>query len=178
MTENTDTEGEPIQRFPDKEYVFTLIKYFEKFDRVLVPKSRQVLVTWTFSAFCLWRALFFGSSIIFIQSKKEEDSARVIDRIALMYQYLPEFIKAMNPVKPTHCKLSFENRSIIVGVPEGVAHLRGATASIIVLDEAAFIDGVSEVLSAAIPALGRYGKLFLVSSAAPSIFKNLVFDID
>lgn len=93
-----------------------------------------------------------------------------------MYDHLPPIIKEWRRVEKTFCNLKFSNRSQIIGVPEGSKHFRQYTITSLFLDEAAFIDEVSETLAAVKPALGEIGKFTAVSSASPGAFCNLVFD--
>jgi hypothetical protein len=64
----------PIKRFPKKEYLEYLVDRWLKEHLLLVPKSRQIMASWIFTALYLWDAQFHEGRYNYFQSKKEEDS--------------------------------------------------------------------------------------------------------
>ncbi len=177
MTENVKNEETPRQPFPDKPHLFYLIELLRTQNRLLVPKTRQMTVTWVVCAFFLHRMIFFPSRLIFFSSKKELDAEAMCERTKYMYDGLPRWMKNISPVEKKHCKLISErNRSQIIGVPAGADQLRSYTPTDIFADEAAFQDELRAMLAAAIPAIGHRGRIVLASSASPSFFSDLVFD--
>jgi len=68
------------------------------------------------------------------------------------------------------------NRSRLIAIPEGPEHIRGYTATGILMDEVCFHDDVEKTLAAADPALGKHGRLTLISSVGPGFFEQLAFD--
>lgn len=148
-----------------------------RYPRLIIPKSRQMTVTWLISALYLWEAMFFPSRLTFFQSKKEEDSDANLERVFTMYQRLPEFMQIWNPAVKTYCHLKFKrSRSHLWAIPQGANHARQYTVSGYFADEAAFLEEMDTVLAAVGPTLGEKGKFTMVSSAAPSYFEMLVFD--
>ncbi len=177
LTEDVRNEETPRQPFPDKPHLFYIIEHLRRYNRLLIPKTRQMTVTWVVCAFFLHRAIFFPSRLIFFSSKKEEDSQAMIERTHYMYEGLPMWMKELAPVDKKHCKLIFaKNRSQIIGIPAGADQLRSYTPTDIFADEAAFQLELKAMLAAAIPAIGQRGRIVLASSAAPSFFSDLVFD--
>ncbi len=181
LTENPASEAaNPFERFPDKQHLYNLTRIWEREKRLIVPKSRQMTVTWLFIALYLHNAMWNPSRLIFVQSKKEQDADEVLERGFAIYQKLPLFMRNWQPLssgKKTFCEMKFtRNRSRILAIPEGPDHLRGFTATDIFSDETAFQDDVERMTAAALPALGLHGRLTMVSSAAPSFLELLCFD--
>jgi hypothetical protein len=164
----------PYEAFPDKPHLFYLTKMFEKVQSLLVAKSRQLTVTWLFSGLALHHAMFHPARLAFWQSKKEEDSNATLERIHVMWQKLPDFMKAWQPCKQTYCLLKFpRNRSNIRGIPQGADQIRQYTPSLVVSDETAFQEEVDKVMAAIAPTKPKFVG---ISSAAPSYFQYMVLD--
>ena len=183
-TEDVHNRSRPTQPFPDKPHLFYTTRLWQITKRILIPKSRQLTMTWLFCALYLWKAVHWPSRLEFFVSKKEEDADANILRSLFIYQHLPKFYrnycpgvnKAGDPY--TYCNLKFTNRSRMWGIPSGGDQMRQYTASDIFSDEGAFQEGLKEQLASAIPTLGLDGGIAIVSSAAPSFFQDLCFDVE
>lgn len=181
LTENAASmKSSPFESFPDKPHLYYVCKMWEREKRLIIPKSRQLTLTWEIVALYLHDAMFFPSRLNLIQSKKEEDADEVLERGFTIYEHLPSFMKSWQPLaqgRKTHCQMKFiRNRSRLIAIPEGPDHIRGLTATGLMSDETAFQDSVEKAIAAASPALGDHGRLTMLSSAAPSHFENIVFD--
>lgn len=157
----------PIKKFPDKEYIWDMVDLYLNERLLLIEKSRQMMVTWTFMACHLWEAMFMPGRRIFFQSKKELDANNLVDRVKLIYDHLPEKMRKMYPAKEprAYLKLEFPKwNSIIQGVPQGGDVLRQYTASRIFSDEMAFQEKADEAFIAAKPTIDGGGSFIGVSS--------------
>ena len=181
LTENAHSvNSTTFEPFPDDPHLYYVTRIWERERKTAWPKSRQITMTWLIMALYLHDFLFFPSRLNFIQSKKEEDSDAVLERGYLMYQKLPVFMRNWQPLvygKKTHCHMrGSRNRSHLWAVPEGPDQIRGNTATGLMSDETVFQDAVERMLTAADPALGKAGRLTMLSSAGPSVFQQLCFD--
>lgn len=183
LTENphsTSANSTTFERFPDDPHLFFATRIWERERITAWPKSRQIMMTWLISSLYLHDCLFFPSRLNFIQSQKEEDSDAVLERVFLMYQKLPVFMRNWQPLvygKKTFCSIKFaRNRSIFRAIPAGPDHIRGYTITGLFIDEAVYHDDVEKTLTAADPALGSKGRLTMISSAGPSLFHQIVMD--
>lgn len=166
-------QDNPIKKFPNKEYIKKFIKIWDEEGLLLVPKSRQMMVTWLCCALSLHEAQFTEGSHIFFQSKKEDDANTLIDRAKFIFDHQPDFLKVQ--VNKTYCKLVFpESNAKIIGIPQGGDQIRMHTASRFFLDEMAFQPAAEEAMTAAKPCLDGGGKFVGVSSANPGYFSDLV----
>lgn len=169
----------PIRKFPKREYIRIIIKEFFANSRLFVAKSRQIFATWTFSALALYSAQFFSHQKVFIISKKQEDAFELIKRIRHLYMSQPTWLRALCPlarklVDQPQGYLYFANGSEIRGLPQGPDQIRSYTASLIMVDEAAFLDLLEDTYGACVPAIAGGGKLVVFSSAGLSYFGSLV----
>lgn len=174
MTQDEHDKTSPIKPMPDKQYIRELAHLFQTTDKLLVEKSRQMMVSWVACAYALWLALFHDGRRVFIQSKKEQDANALLDRVKLIYNHLPERLKTIYPCDPpAYCKMAWGKRnSIIQAVPQGADVLRQYTASAIISDEAAFQEKAEEAYIASRPTLVGGGQMIMISS--PN-FKNFFY---
>lgn len=173
----------PIKQYPyHYEYLKLYVRVWQKYYRTLVPKSRRMVMSWTHIGLYLWDTIFsFGRNQAFV-SKKEDDSADLVDRAKFIYEHIPEdkipheLLPLMKPtIKPP--KLVFPQlNSTITGYQMTADALRQFTFSGILGDEMAFWPKAEDFYSAAYPTLEGGGRMNLISSAAPGFFKRLVHD--
>jgi hypothetical protein len=170
--------------FPDKEYLREVTRFWLAHRMNLIEKSRQLLLSWTLCALYLHDAQFGTNRLNFIQSKKEEDSDRLVQRCYTMWGNQPEFLRRAHPATYSYCHLKFYRPgepnglpySEIWGIPQGGDVLRQHVASGLFIDEGAFQPDLAASIGAAQPMLKGGGRLDVVSSAAPGYFQELVED--
>lgn len=170
--------------FPDKEYLRELVRFWLGHRLNLYEKSRQMMASWTLCALYLWDANFGLNRLNFIQSKKEEDSDRLVQRCYFIWAHQPDFIKRACPAEYSYCHLRFYKPgqkdglpySEIWGIPQGGDVIRQHTGSCLLIDEAAFQPDLEASIGAAQPMLKGGGRLDVVSSAEPGYFQELVED--
>jgi hypothetical protein len=181
MTIDETDKLDPIKPFPiQKTYIKLYFQILLREDRVAVPKSRRMLMSWINCVYCLWVAMFHKGKHVAVVSKKEDSADWLIQkRIKFIYENLSEeFPKDLLPVMESkYCLISFpELNSVIQGFPQGEAQLRQYTLSVIFADELAFWESAEGTYNASIPTLQGGGQFIGISSAAPGFFQKLVFD--
>ncbi len=193
-----------FKRFPSKLYLRIVAELFYRERLIAIAKSRQVMMSWTFSALGLWDAMYGtydGTADIgynratYLQSKKEENANELIDRQKLIYGRLHAMGLHRSPFnmplmdggtggKPwgTYCNATFSKTgSILKGFPQGDDIARSVTASTYVLDETAFQPEAEKAFKGIRPTLGNVGKLIFISTPNGNVgefFHDTVFDID
>src|ERR1700691_4132653 len=93
--------------FPDKEYLHFMVRFWLEHPMNICEKSSQMMVTWTLCALYAHDAQFHTNRPHFIQSKKEEDSDRLIQRCFTIWENQPAFIKRAYPAEYAYCHLRF-----------------------------------------------------------------------
>ena len=174
-TNDEHDKENPFKRFPDKEHAKIICDLWYKEKLLLVPKSRQLLMTWLFAACYLWDTQFHQGRLNFFQSKKEEDADRVVLRAWFIYEHQPDWIMAMFPAVYTFCHIKFPKaNSEIWGVPQGGDQIRSHTSSGILSDEMAFQTEAEDSYTGALPTIKGGGRFTGVSSANPGFFHYLI----
>ena len=163
-TSDPHDQDNPIKSFPDKEYISLLIKQIHNYSKTLVEKSRQVMATWTMCAYILWDCITKEHRNWYVQSKKEDDSDKILIRQYGIWERLPEFLKI--PIaKKSYGKIHFpETKCTIYGVAQNSNSLRQECASGIFVDESEWQDEIEASMTAFQPTLDGGGKLVMVST--------------
>lgn len=172
----------PIALLPNYDYLKLYSKVRQRENKMLVPKSRRMTMSWTTIALYLHEVIFFQVRDMAFVSKKEEDAGELVKRAEFIFDNIPEnkIPRKLLPRKETRAKpqtLSFpEIMSKIQGFAMSADQLRQFTLSGILGDECAFWPEGMAFYNSAIPTIEGGGRIDLISSRSPSFFQRLVYD--
>ncbi len=128
----------------------------------IILKARQLGISWTAAGVAVWMAIFKAHTKILIISIGEREAMAFLDKVKYIFDNLPDWMKP--PVlKRTETILHFgkEERdkqgnikitglnSWIRSIPSGKQAGRSEAVSLLILDEAAFIEYIKEIWRAA-----------------------------
>lgn len=177
FTIDTSDQAEPEKLFPNKEHLYWVTQFWLRYPTLLIPKSRQMSMTWLCCALYLWESFFFSHRLTFFQSKKEGDANELTLRAAQMYSSLPWWMQEWNPMQSVRCYMEFgTSKSRIFGVPSGADQIRGYQPSGLFNDETVYQTDVDKMIAAIRPAIRGGGRLTMTSSCGPSYFANMIMD--
>jgi hypothetical protein len=170
--------------FPDKRYIREMVRLWCHHRMNIWEKSRQVMASWTLCALYLHDAQFGTNRLNFIQSKKEDDSDRLIQRCYFMWEHQEPALRELYPAEYTYCHLKFFRpgqkeglpSNEIFGIAQGGDVIRQHTGSALLIDEGAFQVDLEAAIGAAQPMLKGGGRIDVVSSAEPGYFQDLAED--
>jgi hypothetical protein len=129
----------------------------------ILRKFRQAGATTLGSAYCLWMAVFKPHQSIVILSKGDAESTEVLDRIKLMYDELPDFLKP-GIVESNKHTLKLRTNSVIKSRPSGKQSGRSLAGSFLMIDEAAFIENIDTIWAAVYPIISTGGRAYVLST--------------
>lgn len=166
ITEDPHDPANPKKKFPDVPYIRSLIRDIHRNPKTIVTKSRQVMFTWTVCAYEYWDMITKPSRKNFIQSKKEDDSDRLLERIMVMDGNLSPLIKPYFPkLRKKYCRIIAEGTgSEILGIPQNPEAYRQECASVVFVDEAEFQEEMERTMTALMSTIHGGGKLIIGSS--------------
>ena len=174
LTLDEHDHEQPYKLPPDKDYFRYLVEEWYANPRLLIPKSRQVMVSWGMVLCHLWWAMFRSGQLVFFQSKKEEDADKLVKRAFGVWRRLPLWMQERCPATYSYCNLKFTGQDCLIqGIPQGEDQIRSNTASAIFDDEAAFQPEFGSAFSAAQPAVEGGGRFTAASSAKAGEFFDL-----
>lgn len=144
----------------------TLIQNYEDNRYNLVLKYRQAGISTVTAAYSAVKTAFAPSNNperILILANKLETAIEFLNKIVEFIKQLPDWVNiTFDKSSQKHVKLS--NGSQLKAVATSPDALRGYTPTIMILDEAAFIDGGQALWSACLAAISTGGKAFLIST--------------
>lgn len=182
----------PQKTFPEKAYLKFIVDKWLKHKILIIPKSRQMMISWIFTALYLWDAQFHFGRLTFFQSKKAEDANDLVKRSWSIWDNEPKFLKRYYEKGSFHeLKANVHNqgnhiqqllifpdiKSEIRGVPEGGDVVRMQTLSGLLADESAYQPEMEDAYTALRPTLSSGGRLTCVSTANDGTwFEDACFD--
>ena len=159
------------------DYLRFLTLLFEMERLLLVPKSRQVRISWWAMAMCLWIVQFAPAQRVACQSKKAGDSDKLLDRVQVILEQQPKIAsyipwpkwrKTTNLIRMQHGGLTGISR--LEGLPEGGDKIRGETYSMVFTDESAFQAEAESAYTAIMPLIEGGARYLGVSSARSATY--------
>ena len=138
----------------------------------ITRKFRQAGITTICAAYSLWYAIFKKDKNIVVVSIGERESTDFLDRAKEMYHDLPAWLKP-KAIKENQHTLKLSTGSVIKSQPAGAG--RGQPVSILIVDEAAFIDGMEDYWKAVYPTVSTGGEVVMISTV--NGMGNLYYDL-
>jgi len=129
----------------------------------ILRKFRQAGCTTIAAAYSLWMIIFQKHKSVVILSKGDAESTEVLDRIKLMYDELPDFLKP-GIVEDNKHTLKLKTNSVIKSRPSGKQSGRSLAGSFLIIDEAAFIENIDTIWAAVYPIISTGGRAFVLST--------------
>lgn len=174
--DNTVKKYVPLELFPDQQ---SLISDYEEFNENIALKYRQAGVTTVTAAWASKRLVFAKKTEpekVLIIANKLDTSQEMANKIRSFIGQWPswlgvDFSQDKNSQK--HFKLT--NGCEVKAVATSKDALRGFTPTILVFDEAAFIDADSDFWAACMASLSTGGKVIVVST--PNGFDPIYYEI-
>jgi len=132
-------------------------------DNTIILKSRQLGISTLVAGFTLWMMTFQRDRNIIVIATKQETAKNFVTKVRFMYDHLPKYLR--RPVDE-HNKLSlkFKNGSQVKAASAAPDSARSEAASMLVIDEAAFIDNAEEIWTSAQQTISTGGQALLLST--------------
>ena len=174
--DNTVSKYVPLQLFPDQ---VSLLKDYEDYEENIALKYRQAGVSTVTAAWVSKRLVFAKKTQpekILIIANKLDTSMEMANKIRSFVDQWPSWVGAgfsIDKNSQKHYKLN--NGSEVKAVATSKDALRGFTPTILVFDEAAFIEADSDFWPACMASLSTGGKVIVVST--PNGYDPIYYEI-
>lgn len=129
----------------------------------ILRKFRQAGCTTIAAAYSLWMIVFQKHKQVVILSKGDAESTEVLDRIKIMYEELPSFIRP-KIIEDNKHTLKLSTGSTIKSRPSGKQSGRSLAGSLLIIDEAAFIESIDTIWAAVFPIISTGGRALVLST--------------
>ena len=107
----------------------------------IILKSRQLGISTLSAGYALWTMLFNNDKNILVIATGKDTAKNLVTKVRVMYDGLPSWLKT-NVEETNKLSLRFANGSQIKAIASNESAGRSEALSLLILDEAAFIDKV------------------------------------
>ena len=129
----------------------------------IVLKSRQLGISTLVAGFALWKMTFVEDYNVLVIATSREVAKNLVTKVRVMYDYLPSWLKNQTE-EDNKLSLRFKNGSQIKASSASGTAGRSEALSLLVFDEAAFIDRIDEIWTAAQQTLATGGRCIALST--------------
>ena len=150
----------PFHLYPFQE---TSLDNLSLHDYNIILKSRQLGISTLSAGYSLWLMLFQEDKNVLVIATKQEVAKNLVTKVREMHNYLPSWLKGTT-VEDNKLSLRFKNGSQIKAVSSSGDAGRSEALSLLVIDEAAFIDKIDEIWASAQQTLATGGKAIILST--------------
>jgi hypothetical protein len=157
-----EAPGGDIPLRPYKKQI-QLIRAMERHKFMLVLKSRQIGISTINQAYAVWLVVFYSNAVIGIISKNGKEATHFARTIRSMIEKLPDWMKPRKGTqgrgfaKKTEQSFILTNGSKVYAEPVNPnapeKTLRGKAITLLIIDEAAFVDHIDSAWTSMVPAL-------------------------
>lgn len=154
----------PFHLWPGQVHVMWLLMTVRL---VIILKARQLGISWVSCAYALWLVLFHPGKVVICFSKGENEAKELLRRIQALYDRLPEWMREQLPrqLKDNAGELAWSNESRVMSLAASANAGRSFTASLVIMDEAAFMTFAGKIYAALKPTIDGGGQLVMLSTA-------------
>jgi hypothetical protein len=139
------------------------LNFFAENRFTLILKSRQMGITTLIAAYSLWLMIFNKDKNVLVISIKQETSKEIITKVRFANDRLPSWLKR-SADEDNKLSLRLDNGSQIAAVSAAADAARSKAISLLILDEAAFIDDIEEIWKSAYNTLSTGGRSIVLST--------------
>jgi hypothetical protein len=147
-------QAEALQHWEDHRYSLTL-------------KARQIGWSTLVAAHQFWLAFFHSDQNIIDLSRTEREAVLLLKKTKYGFRHLPEWMVERGPksLVEHQQRMGFDNGSLITSMPSASDPARGESASLIVVDEWAFLPNPEEAWASIEPVADIGGRIIGLSTA-------------
>ena len=125
----------------------------------------------------MWLAIFYRDKNIVCIATKLATAIEFMDKMKVAFASLPKWLVLKPKTGDSRQHIKFANGSQVRAIPRSESAGRGLAASLIIIDEAAHIDGFEKIWAALLPSISAGGSAIMLSSpngAAGLFYKTYV----
>jgi hypothetical protein len=146
--------------YPFQEKVLTLMR---DNPYSIILKSRQLGISTLSAGYALWLMIFHKDKNILCIATKQETAKNMVTKVKFMYENLPSWLK-IDAEENNKLTLRLTNGSQIKATSASSDAGRSEAVSLLLIDEAAFIDNIGEIWASAQQTLATGGGCIALST--------------
>jgi hypothetical protein len=129
----------------------------------VILKSRQLGISTLTAGYALWRMIFKEDFNVLVIATKQDVAKNLVTKVRVMHDNLPAWLKG-KALEDNKLSLRFKNGSQIKAISSKGDAGRSEALSLLIFDEAAFIDRIDEIWTAAQQTLATGGDAIMLST--------------
>ena len=131
----------------------------------IVNKSRQLGISTLVAGYALWTMIFNKDKTVLCIATKQETAKGMVEKVQFMYNNLPAWLRGnQKPISDNKLSLKLANNSQIVATSAASDAGRSYAVSLLLIDEAAFIEGIDKIYTSIKPTIATGGGIIALSS--------------
>lgn len=156
---------DPIKPLPDRPHLRALNELYDHHQRLVLLKSRQMMVSWFFCTRILWEALHPGRRWL-VCCRLEGAADALLERMWAQYNQIPESLRPPATRKETLITIQHGTglESRIQAAAQNTDVARSFVFSGVWIDESAFTDNLADLVASCGPTTQGGGRLILSST--------------
>ena len=139
------------------------VKEFQTERMNVILKARQLGISTLTAGYALWLMTFHQDKNVLVIATKQEVAKNLVTKVRVMHANLPSWLK-QPCVEDNKLNLRYMNGSQIKAVSSGPEAARSEALSLLILDEAAFIDKIDQIWTASQATLTTGGQCIALST--------------
>ncbi len=139
------------------------IEEFESNRMNVILKARQLGISTLTAGYALWMMTFHQDKNILVIATKQDVAKNLVTKVRVMHANLPSWLK-QRCVEDNKLSLRYVNGSQVKAVSSGPEAARSEALSLLILDEAAFIDKIDDIWTASQATLTTGGQCIALST--------------
>jgi len=140
-----------------------IVEEFQNNSYNIILKSRQLGISTLMAGYSLWLLLFHNDKNILVIATSKDTAKNLVTKVRVMFQGLPSWLKA-KVEEDNKLSMRLTNGSQIKAIASNESAGRSEALSLLILDECAFIDRISEIWAAAQQTLATGGDCIVTST--------------
>ena len=129
----------------------------------IILKSRQLGISTLSAGYSLWMILFHADKNVLVIATGKDTAKNLVTKVRVMFDGLPQWLRT-GTEEINKLSLRFTNGSQIKAIASNESAGRSEALSLLILDEAAFIEKVDEIWTAAQQTLATGGDCIVLST--------------
>lgn len=150
----------PFHLYPFQENTLT---EFNTHRYNIVLKSRQTGISTLVAGFSLWNMIFNEDFMVLVIATKQEVAKNLVTKVRVMNDHLPSWLK-LETQEDNKLSLKYINGSMIKATSSSGDAGRSEALSLLVFDEAAFIDNIEDIWVSSQSTLSTGGNAIVLST--------------
>jgi len=140
-----------------------ILASFLRNGRNIILKNRQMGLSTLCGAYALWLMTFHENKYVLVVATKQDVAKNIIKKVRIMWQHLPGWMR-LKCIEDNKLAQSYENGSMIYAGTSASDSGRSEAAALLIVDEAAFIDGMDELWGSLQPIVSTGGDIIVLST--------------